>query len=181
MILTITPPGNLEFYTFPSGLPDPSYIHLSPYTYIASPGVPPEVINSGASWSMTTNPPSFDVLMNGLSAAIDADTGLINASAVDSTAPPGGYDFDITVFANMADCQIERQNTFTVTLLQNEWCGDTFINGWEDCDDGRDGDPSDDCTDACRDTYCGDGNIVQIVRMALEISDQPMMMRIVTK
>ncbi|MFH1591194.1 MAG: hypothetical protein ABIC95_04670 [archaeon] len=38
-------------------------------------------------------------------------------------------------------------------------CGNSIVDTGEDCDDGKNGDPTDQCSDACRFTKCGDGTM----------------------
>jgi len=59
--------------------------------------------------------------------------------------------------ANCTYCDTSCQSQ---TVLMTEWCGDTIVQDPpEDCDDGADGDDTNQCDDSCFFTYCGDGTI----------------------
>ena len=164
----ITPPANDSFYMFPTNSPrlatdpttfDPDYIYNYPGSYIAQLAVPQEARDMGLAWSLTTNPPNLGAAMPGLNISLNQE-GLIDASAIDSPVPAGGFNFSVTARAVTSYCQVARETTFPVSLLLNQWCGDSLVNGTEECDDGRDGDNTNQCDDYCRFTRCGD-NIVQ--------------------
>lgn len=38
-------------------------------------------------------------------------------------------------------------------------CGNEVVDGDEDCDDGKNGNNLDECTDECTNTFCGDGDM----------------------
>jgi cysteine-rich repeat protein len=94
---------------------------------------------------------------------IDSATGEMQGTATDNTNDPNNY--TITVQATN-DCGAMATANFTLTILPNEWCGDsiTQITEGEECDDSN-ADGTDSCDTSgdnpktngfCSWTFCGD-------------------------
>jgi len=69
---------------------------------------------------------------------------------------PGTYTISVYVEkVNETDCNMTN-NYAERQILILEYCGDEIVEGNEECDDGKDGDDTDGCTDQCTKTFCGD-------------------------
>jgi len=140
--------SDTTIYVFPSQVSDISRLYYqSPLTYF---GNIQTTSQSPGSYSLS-NYPGF--------LAVDANTGEIQGTPTNNANHPGTYNITVTATNN---CAVSYSNNFTLTVLSNQWCGDSAIqtNFSEECDDGANGANTDQCTDQCTKTYCGD-NIAQ--------------------
>ncbi len=71
-----------------------------------------------------------------------------------STGEPGGDTGSAT--SGVESTGTDTSGTGSETTGAPEFCGDASVQADEECDDGQDGDNTDDCTDACLLPACGD-------------------------
>ena len=104
------------------------------------------------------------VLLSSFFLNMDNATGEMQGTATDNASDPN--DYTITVQA-INDCGAMATDNFVLTVLPNQWCGDsiTQTTEGEECDDGN-VDNTDDCDTSganpktngfCSWTFCGDG------------------------
>jgi cysteine-rich repeat protein len=189
-----------------------AYVNPSDATIYGSLYHGPIIYDSGALSVTTSNHVTYDfysispALLPSFFLNIDNATGEMQGSPTDNNNDPNNY--TITVQATN-DCGAMATDNFVLTILPNQWCGDSIVqttqgeecddgntdntdscdtsganpktNGFcswtfcgdqtvqtpnhygvnEQCDDGADGDDTNQCYDDCTLTYCGDG-VVQI-------------------
>lgn len=145
-LFILTPPENATIYVFPSQVDDLAKLYHPNITFFGQATV-------STAYPITrhlTNNPGWLV--------IDPPTGQIQGTPSNNTTDPNTYDITVTAANN---CTISQSKNFILTVLANQWCGDnqTQIDFNEQCDDGQNHINTDQCTDQCAKTYCGDGAI----------------------
>ena len=143
---TLTPPDNAVIYVFPSQVDNLAALYYPGVTFF------------GQATVSTAYPVTYQLSSPPAWLAIDPNTGQIQGTPTNNVNDPNTYDITVTAANN---CGVSQANNFTLTVIPNQWCGDsaTQTNFTEECDDGANGINTDQCTDQCQKTYCGDGVI----------------------
>ena len=115
-VFIVTAPANSYFYVAPTGVPIADLYHF-PITYF---GTAVKSTANSVVWARTTAP----ALPTGLTIVINPLNGDINASANNNTTNPSIYSVTVTA---TNDCGSDHSDSFNLTVLPNEWCGDNII------------------------------------------------------
>ena len=154
--LAVTAPDDATFYVTPL-IPALGYTPVLYHSPVAPRTLQAQISPFGTvvNWTLTTTPYP---LQDDAYIAIDKNGNIQMSAYKNANFPQSGYSYTAQVGA--ADlCESSANDSFKVTILPNEWCGDGQAQAayGEECDDGRDGNDQNGCYDNCKTSACGDG------------------------
>jgi len=144
-----SPSGDATIYVYPDGV-DLANIHYFPITYMGSASV------------TTSNSVAYSISAPAWWLSINSNSGEIQGTPMDNINDPGDYNITVSATNN---CGASHSTSFTITVLANEWCGDSIVQAGHDeqCESGGSGTSATDqyeCAN-CLWTggWCGDGTV----------------------